>query len=138
MRALLAISVLFAAGCATSLGELRAMPPSREMTVSGRHDPLAGCVADGLQTGPVGAAFFGPVGVGALRYQVVRRDDLQFDSITAFLGEAPLGPTFDITFQQQAGERVQIAQRLGAGMTGGVSAEAWKIVERCARATGPK
>jgi hypothetical protein len=52
MRALLTITPFLLIGCVAPLGELRTMAPARQLEESGRYDILAGCVADGIQTGP--------------------------------------------------------------------------------------
>jgi hypothetical protein len=99
------------------------------LEVPGRYGDLGGCVAAGLQVAP-SAGMWGPLKTGDLRLEIVRRDDQQSMTLTAF---SPVGmnvPAFDLSFRQ-GGEQVRIEHR--AGHIGrAVLDEAWGIVQQCA------
>jgi hypothetical protein len=118
-----------AAGCAPTLAEIRAKPPVRMLEVPGRYGDLGGCVAAGLQVAP-SAGMWGPLKTGDLRLEIVRRDDRQSMTLTAFSLAGMNVPAFDLSFRQ-GGEQVTIEQR--AGHIGrAVLDEAWGIVQQCA------
>ncbi len=118
-----------AAGCAPTLAEVRAKPPVRMLEVPGRYGDLGGCVAAGLQVAP-SAGMWGPLKTGDLRLEIVRRDDQQSMTLTAFSPAGMNVPAFDLSFRQ-GGEQVRIEQR--AGHIGrAVLDEAWGIVQQCA------
>ena len=121
------------AGCVASLGEMRAKPAQRVLVAPGRFGDLGGCVAAGLQEAPA-AGFWGfLLKPGALRLEVVRRDDQQTMTVTGYPGLAMDMPALDLVFRQES-ERARIELREGTTRQPLLDAT-WAIVQRCANQT---
>jgi hypothetical protein len=135
LRALVAALALAVAGtgCVASLGEMRAKPAQRVLVAPGRYGDLGGCVAAGLQEAPA-AGFWGfLLKPGDLRLEVVRRDDQQTMTVTAYPGLALDMSAFDLAFRQESD---QVRIELREGMTRqAILDDTWVIVERCANQT---
>jgi hypothetical protein len=130
MRTLLAVTVVFLAGCTGSLAEIRAKPAERALEASGRYADLGGCVAAGLQEAPASGPWGFVLKPGDLRLVVVRRDDQQNMTVTGYRGGGMDFPALDLAFRQKS-ERVHIELREGTARQGLLD-DTWAIVERCA------
>ncbi len=138
------LGLLLLGGCAPimQLAEVRALAPSRSVTLSGDYRDLAECALDAFQLDTRTDAF-GDVRPGDLSYSLAHRRDLGRASVTGFLPTEAL-PLVDFVFARvDAGVLVQ--SRLGhyrasadgadAVLAGarGVEARAWSLIERCAK-----
>jgi hypothetical protein len=98
--------------------------------VPGRYGDLGGCVAADLQVAPA-AGFWGFLRKpGDLRLELVRRDDRQIMTVTAYPGLAVDMFALDLVFLQES-ERVRVELREGTARQG-ILDDSWVIVERCA------
>lgn len=113
------LATLALAGCASVAAP--PLPTETRLTVMGRYENLAGCVAEAAEKSVVGA--------GALRVDR-ERQQASVRRVTSAAGQ----PQYEITFTQIGATTVQVEGRSTAAPSDGARAFAflWPHVEQCA------
>ena len=123
------------AGCVATLADIRRAAPDRVGRAVGDYRVLAGCITEGLQTSPAGAAG----DAARLVYQTVDRPDEKRMLVTgvSVRSHAVPAPLIDLTFRQLGANTVVIESRWGGlsiarGDAERVDRRVWSVTERCA------